>query len=96
MVIYVSGPITGRPGYNHMAFLRAHAALTREGHTVLDPTCLPVDLPEKAYLPICMAMLEQSEAIYLLEGWEDSLGAQAELAYAKRQGKVIIYQGAHL
>lgn len=93
MVIYVSGPITGRPGYNHMAFLRAHAALTRAGHTVLDPTSLPVDLPEKSFMPICMAMLDQADAIYMLDGWDSSLGATCERLYALRQGKNVYYEG---
>ena len=57
------------------------------GHTVLNPAVLP-QLPEDKYLPICTAMIDAADAIYLLDGWSKSLGARCERLYAKRQGKL--------
>jgi hypothetical protein len=37
-------------------------------------------------------LLELSEAIYMLDGWQKSKGACAELSYAKSLGKKVIYQ----
>lgn len=86
MTIYIAGPMSGKPDYNRAAFERARIHLEGKGHIVLNPASLPLGLPERAYMPICMAMLEQADAIYCLEGWEDSRGAMAEVFYAIRQG----------
>lgn len=90
MLIYLSGPMTGLPDLGRETFNRAEQELRAKGHNVLNPACLPTDLPESAYLPICMAMLEQAEAIYLLDGWMKSAGAIAEFAYAERQKKRVL------
>ena len=65
----------------------------RGGFTVLNPAVLPDGLAPEQYMPICMAMLEQAEGIYLLEGWEDSPGARLEWQYALYQGKTVYYEG---
>ena len=94
MVVYIAGPVTGLPENNRPAFYAAAAMLkSAEGVTaVLNPATLPATLPDKSYMPICMAMLEQSDAVYMLNGWEKSKGARAERLYAKRQSKLVIEQ----
>lgn len=87
MIFYIAGPMTGLPGYNKDAFTEAARLLRACGHTVLNPATLPV-LPEDKYLPICTAMIDAADAIYLLDGWPKSLGARCERLYAKRQGKL--------
>lgn len=96
MTIYIAGPMTGIVNDNREGFNEAEAFLKAKGHTALNPALLPRTLDDKKYLPICIAMLEACDAIFMLDGWENSQGAKAELAYAKRQRKVVIYQGAHL
>ena len=96
MIIYIAGPMTGKPDYNFREFSIAAFMIEEKGHTAINPAMLPRNLDDKRYLPICMAMIDAADAIYMLDGWEDSLGAKAEIAYARRQGKAIIYQGAHL
>lgn len=92
MIYYIAGPMSGFPDGNRPAFHRAAAGLRAEGHTVLDPALLPMDLDDKAYLPICTAMIDAADAIYMLEGWQDSPGARAEKCYAVRQGKKLRYE----
>lgn len=46
-------------------------------------------MPKEKYMPICLAMLEQADAICMLDGWEDSDGANIELAYANYQDKAV-------
>ena len=87
MIFYIAGPMTGLPGYNKDAFAQASSLLRQCGHTVLNPAVLP-QLPEDKYLPICTAMIDAADAIYLLAGWPKSLGARCERLYAKRQGKL--------
>lgn len=92
MIVYIAGPMTGQKDYNREAFEQAERELCREGHIALNPGKLPLGMPDYSYMPICMAMLEQAEAIYLLKGWEHSKGAIAEFCYAVSQNKAIEYE----
>lgn len=92
MIYYIAGPMSGIPDGNRPAFHRAAAGLRAEGHTVLDPALLPMNLDDKAYLPICTAMIDAADAIYMLDGWATSMGAVAEQNYAMRQGKKLRYE----
>ena len=90
--IYLAGPMTGIDGFNREEFFKAEKTLLKLPNvTVLNPAALPVDLPEKAYMPICLAMLEQADVIALLPGWEGSEGAVLEKQYAERQRKKVLY-----
>lgn len=42
MRVYVSGPMTGRPGYNYPAFDAAEGRLVAQGHFVVNPACISV------------------------------------------------------
>lgn len=88
--IYVAGPITGIPNGNSAAFHLADVKLSNKGFSVLNPALLPAGLEEHEYMDICMAMVRSCDAVYMLEGWEDSLGAQAEYHLAKKLEKVIL------
>lgn len=91
IIIYIAGKMTGLPDLGREKFNAAEKWLRELGYNVLNPACLPVGLPSKCYMPICLAMLEQADGILLLDGWEDSPGAQIEKAYADYQGKDIFY-----
>lgn len=92
MIVYIAGKMTGLPDWGRAAFHAAERELTERGHIVLNPAALPVGMPPERYLPICMAMLEQADAIYLLDGWDDSRGAKLEKAFAEYQGKIVMLQ----
>ena len=91
MIFYIAGPMSGKEDYNRPEFFEVEDLLQDAGHIVLNPAMLPRDLPEESYMPICVAMLEQADAIYLLRGWEQSKGALTEKYYAERQNKLVIY-----
>lgn len=86
MVVYIAGPMSGIPGFNRKAFSNAERMLRNLGFRPINPAMLPTDLPEEAYMPICFAMLEQCEAIYCLQGWEQSKGALMEMSKAMELG----------
>lgn len=88
MTAYIAGPIMGKDGYKS-DFLAVESRLWGDGYNVLNPTKLPADLPPEAYMPICISMVEQADAVFLLEGWDRSLEAVAEAMYAARQGKSL-------
>ena len=90
-IVYVSGPITGHDDYI-LQFADAQERLEMAGYIVLNPADLPQGMSPEKYMPICMAMLEQADAVYMLQGWETSKGASVECLMAQYQGKQILYE----
>ncbi|EEO4650490.1 DUF4406 domain-containing protein, partial [Salmonella enterica subsp. enterica] len=66
--------------------------LMAEGHIVLNPAVLPGGLCQSEYMDICLAMVRSADAIYLLNRWEESIGARAEHALAEKLGLTVIYE----
>lgn len=62
------------------------------GHVALNPATLPDGLSQREYMDICLAMLRCADAIHMLHGWQESDGAVAEHAMAKKLGIKISYQ----
>ena len=91
MKIYISGQMAKRPNYKEI-FEKAENDLTEKGYTVINPAWLPKGLGTTRYMPICMAMIDGCDAIFMLNGWENSKGACLEKAYAEYQEKLIIYE----
>lgn len=92
MKIYIAGPMTGYPGYNRTAFFSKAKELMEVGHIVLNPALLPAGLCESEYMDICLAMVRSANAVYLLKGWEESVGARAEHELAQKLGLNVIYE----
>lgn len=93
MIVYIAGKMTGMPGKGRKAFREAEKQLNKQGHVVLNPARLPDGLRSGSYMPICLAMLQQADAVYLLDNWEDSPGAKLECQYAQYQGKLVLLGG---
>lgn len=91
--IYIAGPMTGYPQYNRPAFNKVASELTAQGHIALNPAILPSGLSQAQYMDICMAMLRCADSIYMLENWDVSAGARAELSLAIKLEHNVIYQG---
>ena len=92
MVIYVAGRIKGVKDYKKY-FAEACKDIKFAGHIPLNPSLLPEGMDEDSYMPICYAMLDAADAIYLLKGWEISEGAKQELFYALKTDKRIMVEG---
>lgn len=80
-VVYIAGPITGVKTYRE-AFAAVEAELTAEGYTALNPAHLPETLDNGKALSICLAMLEQADAVFVLPNWAASRGAALEVSYS--------------
>ena len=96
--IYISGKVTGvhRPEY-HRQFSVKEEILKIRGYIVLNPVRLnePLAMQGASYedlMKICFAFIDVADAIYMLDGWEDSPGARRQHERAVNAGKKVIYE----
>ncbi len=79
MKVYIAGPMSGLPNLNRDRFNEIAGLVVESGNIPLNPATLPDGLPKRDFV---IAMLQCADAIYLIEGWENSAGARAEKALA--------------
>ena len=93
-IIYVSGGITGVEGYLEK-FQSAEDDLIEEGYQVINPAKTLdtlLTLTYEQYIQICYPMIDACSTIFMMKGWEMSIGAGQELRYAQQNNKKVIYQ----
>ena len=101
--IYIAGPMRGLPDFNYPKFNHFAEAHRAVGWDVANPVEIGADYgtPEQindspALLAAVMAAelhaLETCDAVFLLDGWHKSVGAQKELAAAISYGLKIYIQ----
>lgn len=86
---FISGAVTGIPGYNKEAFDKAERLLRSRGYDVFNPMSMLHILKHKTHeecMKILIPFLCASDYIYQLEGWEQSQGATDEDYIAKITG----------
>lgn len=100
MRIYLSGPMTGLVDLNYPAFRAAAEHLRALGHEVYNP-CEWEDRYNAgvfnhriAFADYCTYIAREAEAVVVLPGWENSLGAQAEVALARAIKTPVLVYGA--
>ena len=91
MILYLSGPITGKPDYR-LKFAEAEKKLRDAGHIVLNPAVLPEGLKQYAhYMQIGYSMLLAADGIVMLPGWKESRGAAQEFRWALEMRKKVFF-----
>lgn len=95
-IVYISGKITGNDNYKS-EFQEAENFLTELGYIVINPAeideivkCSELDRAE--IMSICYRLVDISDAIFMIGGWQKSRGANEELSYARSLGKKVMYQ----
>ena len=95
MKIYISGSITGTDDFMER-FSIAQKKLERDGHDVVNPALVNSNLPKTTtyseYMDMSICMLKMCDAIYLLNGWKSSRGANLEIIFAMLNDKKILYE----
>lgn len=92
--VYISGPITGIDDYMER-FSNAEADLKCAGFSVVNPARVLSQMPAdttsyEEYMDMSMMMLSMCSHIYLLEGWEKSMGSNREYGYALASDMTIM------
>ncbi|MCL6548895.1 MAG: DUF4406 domain-containing protein [Alicyclobacillus sp.] len=88
MRLYLSGPMTGLPGFNRAAFHEAAATLRAQGYTVANPAALHGDDgdPWEVWMRRALGLLLACDAVAFLPGWLASRGARLEHTVAEALG----------
>jgi Domain of unknown function (DUF4406) len=92
MRLYISGPMTGYPDHNYPAFAEVAETLRAQGYTVISPHELASgDLTRTwaEYLREDLKAMLDCHGIVVLEGWQNSRGAQLEHHVAEALGMEI-------
>jgi hypothetical protein len=94
MIVYISGPITGRLNGNRAAFTEAERLLKAAGHEVLNPFRLTEDVPPNApwedFMRVDLMGLLTADMVLALPGWRESKGAGIECRLAKDLGILVV------
>ena len=87
----MDGTISVSPDeYDH--YQRAAIRLRMAGHTVVSPMVLPDGLSHDDYVHLCYSLIDISEAVLFLDGWESSESVRWIYRYACHTGKKILYE----
>ena len=91
--IYIAGPMTGKPDENFPAFFAAGQRLQDAGYATINPASHGHSEPGKDrawFMRRDIPMLLEADAIVMLPGWEESIGASLEYHIAQVLGLEII------
>ncbi|WP_147615883.1 DUF4406 domain-containing protein [Treponema pectinovorum] len=92
MKIYIAGKISGNPCYKD-DFNLAEKELTALGHSVMNPAWLKAgrEFSWKDYMTASRGMQEVCDAVFFIEGWQTSKGAQKEFVFAVESEQKIFF-----
>lgn len=93
--IYISGPISGYDlTEREKVFDKAEEDIRKNGNIPINPlkNGLSANFDYSVHMRVDLANLLKCDAIYMLEGWENSEGCNIENHVAKSCGLRIIYK----
>lgn len=95
--IYLSGPMSGLPDFNRDAFFAAEKQLSAcMDARFINPARINGEVQDgwqwQDYMRVALRAMMDADSIYMLDGWENSKGAQLELDIARKMGMPVYYQ----
>lgn len=88
--VFISGAISNNPNYKEQ-FEEVANKYREAGFAVLSTHTLDLGFEYEEYMRISLTMLSCCDIIVMLDGWENSTGANLEFDYARSAGKGVIY-----
>ena len=90
--VFISGPITGYENNNRAKFYEAERILRGLGFDVFNPVWMDFtdSWTHEEIMAVDLAALATCDAIYQLDGWEDSKGALEEFYFAIKHSKEFV------
>jgi hypothetical protein len=91
--MYLSGPMTGLPNYNHELFNRVAQEFRQVGFSVCSPAEFfdgDITKERKEYMREAVKYMLEADTIVLLPGWQESKGARLEAAIATELDLTIV------
>ncbi len=97
-VVYIAGAFRAKTQWEIMQNVRkaedASLKLWKLGYAVICPHTMTQyfhnECPDKVWLDGCLELLKRCDAIYLVDGWQDSAGSLEEYKLAKELGLLIM------
>lgn len=100
--VYIAGKMRGEPCYNFERFFFWAHILRKEGLAVQNPAQIDTEkmfdgwqFTEEKYAEVLLHdfhVITNVDAVFLLNGWEQSDGAKAEKAFAEAIGKAVLFE----
>ncbi len=91
--LYLSGPMTGIPNYNHELFDRVAAEFRHVGFDVCSPAEFfdgDITRERHEYMREAFKYLLEADTVVILPGWEGSKGARLEIMVAQELGLNLV------
>lgn len=92
MRVYLSGKITGNPNYKQ-DFQRVESLFDKDKHTIINPAglgeVLKGETRHEDFMDVCFHLLATCDHIVMIDGWEESRGANQEYGFARCEGMAI-------
>ena len=100
MRVYISGPITGTTDAEYRFQMAANSMKTLYGldtevinpYEVGEAASERAELTHEEYMKISLALMDICDAVYFLNGWENSKGCQQEHIYALNTGMEVLHE----
>ena len=102
--IYIAGPMKGHKCFNFKNFFHWQVKLEKSGYKVINPAeidCLKwieegwiftEDQHGDILKKDCEIIRTKVDTLFVLTGWETSVGANREIATAKEKGILVVYE----
>ena len=90
--VYISRPMEGVQNYEEN-FRRAECKLIIDGYAAVNPAVVGCKgLSREELLTLDIELLKKCDAIYMLDGWQQSRGANREYGFALGDGMKIMLE----
>lgn len=90
--IFLSGAISSRLDTYRDDFNEVEEVLKDLGFNCYNPTVIPSDTEWSVAMEQTLRVLQHVDCVFVLQGWEQSIGTKTEISKAKTLNITVIYE----